>query len=118
MTNAKKIIWLFFSFFILITGKIFSQCSVTASVDQTEICLGDCVTLSASNEGCPTYLMSNDFNNGTIGTGGPYYAFLEGGQAFVKTIKLDKNGSYTWLCIFKDIFGKAHQETGKITLNR
>ncbi|MCD6365925.1 MAG: gliding motility-associated C-terminal domain-containing protein, partial [Bacteroidales bacterium] len=35
-----------------------------------------------------------------------------------KNHKVGQNGSYTWLCIFNDVFGKAHQETGRITLYR
>jgi len=35
-----------------------------------------------------------------------------------KDNKVGANGTYTWLCTFKDIFGKAHQETGKVVLAR
>ena len=35
-----------------------------------------------------------------------------------KSQKTAQNGTYSWLCIFNDILGKSHQETGKITLTR
>jgi len=50
----------------------FSQCNVTAyanaGTNTVQICLGDSVTLTATG-GCPNYILNNDFNNGTPGTG-------------------------------------------------
>ncbi len=43
-------------------------CSITISADQTEICEGDCVDLSAVGE-CPNNLMLNDFEDGNLGPG-------------------------------------------------
>ncbi|MFH2094218.1 MAG: hypothetical protein ABIJ16_00855, partial [Bacteroidota bacterium] len=45
-----------------------AQCTLTASDDTLWICEGDCADLVSSG-GCPTYMMNNDFNNMTIGTG-------------------------------------------------
>ena len=42
----------------------------------------------------------------------------ESWNGICKNHKMGENGAYTWLCTFKDIFGKAHQETGKILLIR
>ncbi len=48
------------------------QCNATASANGgtavVDICYGDQVTLSATG-GCPNYVLNNDFNNGTPGTG-------------------------------------------------
>lgn len=46
---------------------LFSQCSVTATAYPANVCAGDPVTLSSA--GACGYLMYNDFNNGTPGTG-------------------------------------------------
>ncbi|MFH2095628.1 MAG: hypothetical protein ABIJ16_07990, partial [Bacteroidota bacterium] len=64
----KKSLFLTFSAILLLTLSGFGQCDITASGNPLEICVGDCVTLTSSG-GCPTYLMYNDFNNQTIGTG-------------------------------------------------
>ncbi|GAB4279444.1 MAG: hypothetical protein Kow0068_03440 [Marinilabiliales bacterium] len=53
---------------IFIQTSLDAQCNITASSNTTEICEGDCVDLSSTG-GCPTYLMNNDFNTGTIGSG-------------------------------------------------
>ncbi len=37
--------------------------------DTIKICLGDQVTFNYSNAGCPVFMMNNNFNNGTIGSG-------------------------------------------------
>jgi len=49
-----------------------SQCNITAYANGTSnsisICPGDAVSLTSTG-GCPTYVMNNDFNNGTPGLG-------------------------------------------------
>ncbi|MDD3876541.1 MAG: PKD domain-containing protein [Bacteroidales bacterium] len=59
--------------FVAITAlHIYAQCNVTAyangGTNTVEICLGDNVTLTATG-GCPNYVLNNDFNDGTPGTG-------------------------------------------------
>ena len=67
---------------ILITTfslKVKAQCSISIDTvyyngigfitpDTIKICEGDPITLT-SEGGCPTYMMNNDFNAGSIGTG-------------------------------------------------
>jgi gliding motility-associated-like protein len=68
-------IYLLVIFSLIIANNTFSQCSITAKVstiggvpkDTVEICLGESVTLTSS--GACNFLMNNNFNNGTIGTG-------------------------------------------------
>jgi|AntAceMinimDraft_17_1070374.scaffolds.fasta_scaffold16744_1 gliding motility-associated-like protein len=48
--------------------KVLAQCDITANANPTDICIGDPVTLTSSGT-CTDYLMDNDFNNGTIGSG-------------------------------------------------
>ena len=59
-------------FLINFTGtKVFSQdtlCEITAEAAPVIICEGEAVILT-SYGGCPTYLMDNDFDLGTVGTG-------------------------------------------------
>ena len=50
------------------TTKVNAQCNITATGSPTLICLNDCVTLSSTGD-CTDYLMYNDFDNQTIGTG-------------------------------------------------
>jgi len=58
---------LYISFILFYVWNVYSQCSVTAYANPTTICAGDEVNLSAV--GSCGYLMNNDFNNGTPGTG-------------------------------------------------
>ncbi len=46
----------------------------------------------------------------------PYSHQSESWNGICKNHKVGENGVYTWLCTFNDIFGKAHEETGKINL--
>ncbi|MDX9932920.1 MAG: PKD domain-containing protein [Bacteroidales bacterium] len=66
--KLKKILllifWLFGSFSMV---EVSAQCTVVASAYPTTVCSGDPVTLSSA--GACGYLMYNDFNNGTAGTG-------------------------------------------------
>ena len=59
-------------FLVVIVLQSFSQCTVTAyangGTSSVQICLGDSVNLTATG-GCPNYLLNNDFNDGTPGTG-------------------------------------------------
>lgn len=64
MKGGKYLFIFIFSFYIF---KSNSQCNVTAIANPTVICAGDEVILSAL--GACGYLMYNDFNNGTPGTG-------------------------------------------------
>ncbi|MFH2141769.1 MAG: PKD domain-containing protein [Bacteroidota bacterium] len=61
---------LFIISFLLLTGSfnLFSQCDITATGSPLEICVGDCIDLNSTG-GCPNYLMYNDFNTQTVGTG-------------------------------------------------
>jgi len=67
-----RIIIILISAFTLLYSNTFSQCNVTAygngGTTQIQICLGDIVTLTATG-GCPNYVLNNDFNDGTPGTG-------------------------------------------------
>ncbi len=73
-------ILLFVIFVIGSNCKLIAQCSLSIDTalydgnifitpDTVKICLGDQITFGFSNAGCPTYMMNNNFNNGTIGTG-------------------------------------------------
>ncbi|MFH2144199.1 MAG: T9SS type A sorting domain-containing protein [Bacteroidota bacterium] len=63
----KKLI--FIAGFIFVFSQIyFSQCEISSLADTVYVCQGDSIYLSASG-GCITYLMDNNFNNGTSGTG-------------------------------------------------
>ncbi len=52
---------------ILYSKQMNAQCDVTANINPAVICAGEAVTLTATG-GCG-FLMANDFNNGTPGTG-------------------------------------------------
>ncbi|MGM0650864.1 MAG: hypothetical protein ACQES1_10215, partial [Bacteroidota bacterium] len=76
---SKKILYiaavLFFLILLFTGNKSFGQstygdtlCSIDIDADQTEICEGDCVDLSAIGE-CPNNLMLNDFEDGNLGPG-------------------------------------------------
>lgn len=58
--------------FFIATGTVYSQCTVTAYANAQQntlsICLGDSVVLTG-NGSCPNYVLFNDFNQGTPGTG-------------------------------------------------
>lgn len=68
--------------FILIVGitNLKAQCNIDIDTvfyhgdyfinpDTIKICEGDQVTFTYSDAACPTYMMNNDFNNGSIGVG-------------------------------------------------
>jgi len=65
MKNIKYLIVLLAAVFY--THGAIAQCDVTANAYPTVICQGEAVTLTSTG-GCG-YLMSNDFNGGTPGTG-------------------------------------------------
>ncbi len=61
-------------------NKLWAQCNLSIDTaiyngdiffnpDTIKICLGDQVSFFYANAGCPTYMMNNNFNNGTIGSG-------------------------------------------------
>lgn len=66
----------FFFFFSFINHYIYSQCNITAYTDSNTtanadtifLCQGDSAVLY-SDGGCPTYLQSNNFDNGSLGNG-------------------------------------------------
>ena len=64
IVSIIAIVILFLSF---LNNKISAQCNIAASASPTSICAGEPVTLTSSGD-C-SYLMNNNFNNGTIGSG-------------------------------------------------
>ena len=56
------------SVFTFWNTKVNAQCDITASGSPLHICVGDLITLTSSGD-CTNFLMDNDFNNGTYGTG-------------------------------------------------
>ncbi|MFH2140779.1 MAG: hypothetical protein ABIJ97_00045, partial [Bacteroidota bacterium] len=68
ITKRNLAVFIFIGVLFLFNLRLNAQCGVTAAVNVHNICLGDCVNLSATGD-CTEYLMDNDFNNGTIGTG-------------------------------------------------
>ena len=69
-----------------------AQCEVTANAYPQVVCAGDAVTLSASG-GCG-FLMKNDFNNGTIGTG--WYS-TAANPVFNNPCGPGPNGAHLWV---------------------
>ena len=89
----KKIKYLFFvllSFFAI--NYTYAQCEVTANINPAVICAGEAVTLTATG-GCGTYLMSNDFNNGTPAPG--WVATT--GVDFTNPCGLGPDSIYLWM---------------------
>ncbi|MFH2096702.1 MAG: PKD domain-containing protein, partial [Bacteroidota bacterium] len=46
------------------------------------------------------------------------YDLLQGWDGRIKGGDIGKNGSYTWLCIYRDMYGTEHQEAGAVTIIR
>lgn len=79
--NTKKLLLIALSATLLALspGKLAAQCNILLdsaiyngqtyfNPDTIQICLGESVSFY-SHGGCPTYLMANDFDNGTVGSG-------------------------------------------------
>jgi len=67
MKKNITIITITILFLGFLNTKILAQCNITANASPTSICAGGSVTLTSSGD-C-SYLMNNNFNSGTIGSG-------------------------------------------------
>ncbi|MCF8330875.1 MAG: PKD domain-containing protein, partial [Bacteroidales bacterium] len=90
--NLLPVVSLIIAFSALFTQKANAQCEVTANAYPQVVCAGDAVTLSASG-GCG-FLMNNDFNNGTIGTG---WSSAAANPVFNNPCGPGPNGAHLWV---------------------
>jgi gliding motility-associated-like protein len=67
INRIVSIITIVILFLGFLNTKILAQCNITANASPSSICAGESVTLTSSGD-C-SYLMNNDFNDGTIGSG-------------------------------------------------
>jgi gliding motility-associated-like protein len=90
----KAYLYLIITGFLIIgfSKKSNSQCEITAKATPISVCAGDSVELEST--GSCGYLLKNDFNNNTIGSG---WSSTNANPVFTNPCGPGPNGSYLWV---------------------